>query len=268
MNIPNALFNSPKPVIAMIHVGALPGTPAHGLSLAEIEQQALREAKMFRDAGVHGLMLENMHDTPYLRGRVGPEIVAAMAVIARAVKDASKLPCGVQVLAAANVEAVAVAHAAGLDFIRAEGFAFAHVADEGIIESSAAELLRFRRHIGAERVQIWTDVKKKHSAHAITADVDIGETAHAVEFLRGDAVIVTGTATGRAPTRSDALAVKRATKLPVYLGSGVTAANLKTFFAAADGFIIGSEFKAGGHWARAVDAQRVEKFMTVHARLA
>ncbi|MFM2082070.1 MAG: hypothetical protein RL380_761 [Verrucomicrobiota bacterium] len=268
MNIPNALFNSPKPVIAMIHVGALPGTPAHGLSLAEIEQQALREAKMFRAAGVHGLMLENMHDTPYLRGRVGPEIVAAMAVIARAVKDASKLPCGVQVLAAANVEAVAVAHAAGLDFIRAEGFAFAHVADEGIIESSAAELLRFRRHIGAERVQIWTDVKKKHSAHAITADVDIGETAHAVEFLRGDAVIVTGTTTGRAPTRSDALAVKRATKLPVYLGSGVTAANLETFFAAADGFIIGSEFKAGGHWARAVDAQRVEKFMTVHARLA
>ncbi|MFM2293669.1 MAG: hypothetical protein RLZZ350_82 [Verrucomicrobiota bacterium] len=268
MNIPNALFNSPKPVIAMIHVGALPGTPAHGLSLAEIERQSLREAKIFRAAGVHGLMLENMHDTPYLRGHVGPEIVAAMAVIARAVKDASQLPCGVQILAAANVEAVAVAHAAGLDFIRAEGFAFAHVADEGIIESSAAELLRFRRHIGAERVQIWTDVKKKHSSHAITADVDIGETAHAVEFLRGDAVIVSGTATGRAPTRSDALAVKRATKLPVYLGSGVTAANLKSFFAAADGFIIGSEFKAGGHWARAVDAARVEKFMAVHRRLA
>jgi membrane complex biogenesis BtpA family protein len=268
MKTPNELFTSPKPVIAMIHVGALPGTPAHGLSLADIERQALHEAKIFRDAGVHGLMLENMHDTPYLRGRVGPEIVAAMAVIARAVKDASQLPCGVQILAAANVEAVAVAHAAGLDFIRAEGFAFAHVADEGIIESSAAELLRFRRHIGAERVQIWTDVKKKHSSHAITADVDIGETAHAVEFLRGDAVIVTGTATGRAPTRSDALAVKRATKLPVYLGSGVTAANLKTFFAAADGFIIGSEFKAGGHWSRAVDAARVGKFMAVHRALA
>ena len=268
MSSSNPLFNSPKPIIAMIHVGALPGTPAHGLSFAEIEQQALREAKIFRDAGVHGLMLENMHDTPYLRGRVGPEIVAAMAIIAHAVKEAAKLPCGVQILAAANVEAVAVAHAAGLDFIRAEGFAFAHVADEGIIESSAAELLRFRRHIGAERVQIWTDVKKKHSSHAITADVDIGETAHAVEFLRGDAVIVTGTATGRAPTRTDALAVKRATKLPVYLGSGVTAANLKTFFAAADGFIIGSEFKVGGHWARAVDVRRVEKFMAVHQKLS
>ena len=252
----------------MIHLGALPGTPASGLELSAIEKQALHEAKIFRDAGVHGLMLENMHDTPYLRGGVGPEIVAAMAIIARAVKDASGLPCGIQILAGANREAMAVAHAAGLDFIRAEGFAFAHVADEGIIQSSAAELLRFRRAIGAERVHVWVDVKKKHSSHAITADVDIGETAHAVEFMRGDAVIVTGVVTGDAPQRADLLAVKKKTRLPVYLGSGVTAKNLKSFFLAADGFIVGSEFKEGGHWSRAVDAKRVAQFMAAHARLS
>ena len=252
----------------MIHVGALPGTPASGLGLDQIEKQALHEAKIFRDAGVHGLMLENMHDTPYLRGRVGPEIVAAMAIIARAVKQASKLPCGVQVLAGANLEAMAVAHAAGLDFTRAEGFAFAHVADEGIIQSSAAELLRYRRAIGAERVQVWADVKKKHSSHAITADVDIGETAHAVEFMRGDAVIVTGSVTGDPPKHADVLAVKKKTRLPVYLGSGVTEKNLKEFFAAADGFIVGSHFKEDGHWVRAVDPKRVARFMAAHAKLA
>ena len=251
----------------MIHVGALPGTPASGLTLKAIEVQAMDDARIYREAGVHGLMLENMHDTPYLRGRVGPEIVAAMAIIARAVKDASRLPCGVQILAAANTEAMAVAHAAGLDFIRAEGFAFAHVADEGVIQSSAAELLRYRRRIGAENVQVWADVKKKHSAHAITADVGIGETAHAVEFLRGDAVIVTGAVTGDAPQRADVLEVKRKTRLPVYLGSGVTAANLKEFFRQADGFIVGSEFKAGGHWSHAVEPARVEKFMRAHGKL-
>ena len=263
----NPLFDSTKPVIAMIHVGALPGTPASGLTLKAIEVQAMDDARIYREAGVHGLLLENMHDTPYLRGRVGPEIVAAMAIIARAVKDASRLPCGVQILAAANTEAMAVAHAAGLDFIRAEGFAFAHVADEGVIQSSAAELLRYRRRIGAENVQVWADVKKKHSAHAITADVGIGETAHAVEFLRGDAVIVTGAVTGDAPQRADVLEVKRKTRLPVYLGSGVTAANLKEFFRAADGFIVGSEFKAGGHWSHAVEPARVEKFMRAHGKL-
>jgi len=263
-----ALFGSAKPVIAMIHVGALPGTPAGGLSLAELERQAVREATVFRDAGVHGLMLENMHDTPYLRDHVGPEIVAALAVIARAVKQVSGLPCGIQILAGANTEAIAVAHAAGLHFIRAEGFAFAHVADEGLIESSAAALLRYRRVIGAEGVQVWADVKKKHSSHAITADVGIGETAHAVEFMRGDAVIVTGSVTGDAPRLADLVEVKKHAQLPVYLGSGVSQKNLEEFFATADGFIVGSHFKADGHWSHAVDSRRVEGFMKIHASLA
>lgn len=64
-------FASRKPVIAMIHLGALPGTPACQCSMVEIERLALREAKIFRAAGCHRLMLENMHDTPYLRSRVG-----------------------------------------------------------------------------------------------------------------------------------------------------------------------------------------------------
>ncbi len=262
----NPIFTTAKPVIAMIHLDALPGTPASRMSLKAIESRAVAEAEIYRAAGVHGLMLENMHDTPYLRG-VGPEIVAAMAIISRRVKEAGKLPCGIQILAAANIEALAAAHAAGLDFIRAEGFAFAHVADEGLIQSSAAELLRYRRRIGAERVQVWSDIKKKHSSHSITADVGIGETAHAVEFLRGDAVIVTGAVTGDAPQRADVLAVKKKTSLPVYLGSGVTAVNLKQFYAAADGFIVGSEFKDAGDWSRAVDPKRVEKFMAAHRKL-
>ncbi len=261
MILRSTLFRSTKPVIAMIHVGALPGTPAHAQPLRAIEAQAVKEAKLYRDAGVDGLMLENMHDTPYLRGGVGPEIVAAMSVIAHAVKDEAKLPCGVQVLAAANREALAVALAAGLDFIRAEGFAFAHVADEGIIQSSAAELLRYRRTIGAGHVQIWADVKKKHSSHAITVDIGIGETAHAVEFMRGDAVIVTGAVTGDAPKPDEVREVKRTTRLPVYLGSGVTAANVGGFLESADGFIVGSEFKTGGHWSGAVDAKRVQRFI-------
>jgi hypothetical protein len=257
-----ALFPRAKPIVGMIHLSALPGTAAAAQSLTEIERQALREAEIYRESGIDGVMLENMHDTPYVRGKVGPEIVAAMAIIARAVRAATKLPCGIQVLAAANHEALAVAHAAGLDFIRAEGFAFAHIADEGFIESSAGELLRYRRALGAERVQVWADVKKKHSSHAITADVSIGETAHAVEFMRGDAVIVTGAVTGQAPTPEDVRAVKRSTRLPVVLGSGVTAANLRTFLPDADGFIIGSEFKRDGHWANPLEPRRVRRLLT------
>ena len=143
------------------------------------------------------------------------------------------------------------------DWVRVEGFAFAHVADEGIIQSSAASLLRFRRHIGAERVQVWADVKKKHASHAITADVGIGEAAAAAEFMRADAVIVTGTATGESPTEADVAEVRGRCAVPVYLGSGITEENLPRYFAGADGFIVGSAFKSGGRWDAGVDAARV-----------
>ena len=260
------MFSSPKPVIAMVHVGALPGTPASRATLRELEECAVAECAIYREGGVHGVALENMHDVPYLRGGVGPEITAAMTVLALAVKAASGLPCGIQILAGANHEAVAVAHAAGLDFVRVEGFAFAHVADEGIIESSAASLLRFRRQIGAERVQVWADVKKKHASHALTADVGIGDTAAAAEFMRADAVIVTGPATGECPTEGDIAAVRGRCRLPLYLGSGITADNLERYYAGADGFIVGSALKAEGRWSGAVDVRRVERFMIAHAQ--
>lgn len=261
------LFKNRKPVVGVIHVGALPGTPASKLCVEELTELALREAAVYRDGGVDGVTVENMHDVPYMRGSVGPEIVAALAVIARAVKTETNMPVGVQILAAANVEAMSVAHAASLDFIRAEGFAFAHVADEGFIQSSAAELLRFRRRIGAERVRVWADVKKKHSSHAITADVSLGETCAAVEFMRADAVIVTGGVTGEPPRIEDVREAKAHCRLPVILGSGISDENVAEFYDAADGFIVGSYFKEGGLWSNTVERARVRSLMDAVAKL-
>ncbi|HJQ34074.1 MAG TPA: BtpA/SgcQ family protein [Pyrinomonadaceae bacterium] len=261
------LFATRKPVVGVIHVGALPGTPGSRLGVSALAELAVREANTYREGGVDGLMIENMHDVPYLRGSVGPEIVAALAVVGRAVKEAAGLPVGVQILAGANVEAMSVAHAAGLDYIRAESYAFAHVADEGIIESSAAELLRFRRKIGADGVRVWADVKKKHAAHAITADISLGETAAAVEFMRGDAVIVSGGVTGEPPRAADVREAKSHCRIPVLLGSGVTPENVTEFFDDADGFIVGSYFKEGGLWSNTVERERVERLTEAVRRL-
>src|SRR5512141_3493605 len=118
----NSLFERSKPVIGVVHVGALPGTPRNTMSVSELVNSAKREARLYREAGVDGVMIENMHDVPYLRGEVGPEVVAAMTAIGSEVKAECGLPVGIQILAGANVEAMAVAHAAGLDFIRAEGY--------------------------------------------------------------------------------------------------------------------------------------------------
>jgi len=220
-----------------------------------------------------------MHDVPYLRGEVGPEIVAAMTAIAIEVKSEVKgevkgdvksenrFPVGIQILAGANLEAMAVAHAAGLDFIRAEGYAYAHVADEGLIQASAAKLLRYRRMIGAEHVQVWADVKKKHSAHAITADVSLGATAETVEFMGADCVIVTGSVTGEPPSSADVKEAKANCRVPVILGSGISADNITEFYGDADGFIVGSSFKVDGHWSNTIDPSRVARFMTIVNKL-
>ena len=259
----NSLFSHPKPVVGVIHVGALPGTPRSERSVRELIEAARGEAKVYRECEVDGIIIENMHDVPYLKGEVGPEIVAAMTAIGTEVKSECGLPVGLQILAGANIEAMAVAHAAGLDFIRAEGFAYAHVADEGLIQASAAKLLRYRRMIGAERVQVWTDVKKKHSAHAITADVSLGQTAETVEFMGADCVIVTGSVTGEAPRVADVQEAKRHCHLPVFLGSGISESNIEQFYNEADGFIIGSAFKVDGLWSNTIDPARVTSFVRI-----
>ena len=184
-----------------------------------------------------------------------------MTAIGLEVKSEFELPVGVQILAGANIEAMAVAHAAGLDFIRAEGYAYAHVADEGIIEASAAKLLRYRKMIGAERVQVWADVKKKHSAHAITADVSLGQTAETIEFMSANCVIVTGSVTGEAPQVADVKEAKTHCHLPIFLGSGISESNIEQFYNEADGFIIGTYFKVDGLWSNTVDPARVTRFI-------
>lgn len=259
-------FGAPRALIGMIHAGALPGTPAAHEPLDAIIERAVTEACAYRDAGFTAIAMENMHDRPYLKGRVGPEITAAMAVIGREVKRACRLPLGIQVLAGANREALAAAHACGADFVRVEGFVFAHVADEGLIESCAGDLLRYRRAIGADRVLVFADIKKKHSAHAITADVSLAETAHAAELFLADGVVVTGAATGVETSPADVTAVAAAVQLPVLVGSGLTAANVVRF-AAARGFIVGSAMKEGGHWDQPLDRRRVEAMAQAFASL-
>jgi membrane complex biogenesis BtpA family protein len=244
-------------LIGMVHLEALPGTPQHTIKVKEMIQRAVGDARTLQEGGMKGILIENMHDRPYQAGGVGPEIVAAMTMAATAVRQATGLPCGVQVLAAANREALAIALAADLQFIRAEAFVFAHIADEGLLQSCAADLLRYRRNIGAESVFILTDIKKKHSAHAITSDISLEETAHAAEYFLSDGLIVTGLRTGYEPDVGEVRAVQTVSSLPVFTGSGVTPHNIAAFLEAGDGVIVGSSLKVDGDWRNPVDPARV-----------
>ena len=257
------IFPKKHSIIGMIHLQALPGTPVSRYGMNQIIEMALTDAAIYHMAGVDGLMIENMHDVPYLNREVGHEITAAMSVIAKEIKRDIDLPCGVQVLAGANQSALAVAKAAGLEFIRGEGFVFGHVADEGWMSSDAGELLRYRKMIEADDILIFNDIKKKHSSHTITADVDLVETAKAAEYFRSDGLIITGSSTGVAADLKELEAVKSKCNIPVMIGSGVTLENVGKYFEVADALIVGSYFKKDGHWGNDVEYDRVAKLMEV-----
>lgn len=256
----STIFGRDKALVGMVHVAALPGTPRHQAPIETIVQQAVNEAKLLASAGFDAIIIENMHDVPYIRRDVGPEIVAAMTMVGCAMRREVGVPLGVQILAGANQQALAVAHACGAQFIRAEGFVFASVADEGIVdEADAPKLLRYRKAIGAEKVAILADIKKKHSSHAITADIDSGEMARAAEFFGADGVIITGIATGQAIRIDDLGAARLATRLPLIVGSGVIPEKVTDLFAYADALIVGSWYKQGGVWNNPPDEGRCKE---------
>ena len=255
---------NPRTLVGMIHLAPLPGTPRSAAGPDEIVARARREAAMLIDAGFDAVLVENMHDTPYLRRDVGPEIVATMTSATRAVTEIARdrARVGVQILAGANRAALAVALATGADFIRAEGFAYAAVADEGILdEADAGPLLRYRRAIGAEHVAIWSDVRKKHSAHALTDDLELHDLVAGHAFMGAEAMIVTGPHTGTAVSAHDLRVAAKASPCPVVVGSGATPERLDGLFEHADAVIVGSALKEDGDWRRDLCPTRIRDFI-------
>ncbi|NBT58666.1 BtpA family membrane complex biogenesis protein [bacterium] len=247
-----------KQLWGMVHVGPLPGTPRYEKNFESVVEKAVREAKALEQFGCTGILFENMHDVPYLKSHVGPEITAAMAVIGTEIRNQTKIPLGVQILAGANEAALSVAHAVGADWIRVEGFVFSHIADEGWIEACAGRLLRYRKELGASEIKIMADIKKKHSSHSITADVNIVETAKAAEFFGADAVVLTGASTGEEASVEELKKLKEGVSLPVLIGSGVTAQNISEY-SVANGFIVGSFLKKGKDWKNELDPDAIQQ---------
>ena len=255
-------------LIGMVHVGATPGTPFASAGVDQLAEQAAEEARILREAGFDAIIVENMHDAPYVHGEaLGPEQTATMTRVTLAVAGEFKGPMGVQILSGGNTQALAVASATGAGFIRCENFVFSHVADEGVLErAEAGPLLRYRRHIGAEHIAIAADIKKKHASHAITADVSIGETAEAAQFFGVDALIVTGPSTGKPADLDDLKHVRRVATVPVLVGSGVTPESVAPLFDFAEALIVGSSIKEQGSWKNPVDPARAEAIVRARDR--
>jgi membrane complex biogenesis BtpA family protein len=247
------------PIIGMLHIPALPGSPRNELALRSIIAWVLNDAGILADSGAAALMLENFGDVPFYPRRVPAHTVALMTAIAVEVKRACQLPLGINVLRNDAESALAVAAAVGAEFIRVNIHTGARLTDQGLIEGVAHETLRYRKLLGSE-IAIFSDIQVKHSAALAERSLE-EEVDEAVSRGCADAVIVTGTATGKETAVEAVKRVKRATSAPVYAGSGIDERNVAAMLAAADGVIVGTSLKIDGVSANPIDPQRVRAFM-------
>lgn len=258
-----ALFGRPKVAIGVVHCPPLPGSPRYdGAAIDAVYDTAMRDAAAYAEGGMHGLIIENHGDIPFLRpADLGPETAAAMAVVTDRIRRQIDVPLGINVLANGAIQALAVAKAAGAGFVRVNQWANAYVANEGLLDGEAALALRYRANLRANEIAVFTDAHVKHGAHAITADRSIEELTRDLEFFDADAVIATGQRTGDTATVEELSVVASATQLPVLVGSGVRPDNVSEIMTIADGVIVASALKTGGIWTDPVDPDRVVDFM-------
>jgi membrane complex biogenesis BtpA family protein len=262
------IFHTPKPLIGMIHLSPLPGSPRYdGNGISGAVDAALRDAKTLQKGGIDGLLIENYGDLPFKPTPTDPETVASMTAIGQELSKHVDLPTGVNVLRNGALAALAIAHVIRARFIRVNVFAESLLTDQGIIDACAHDLMRFRRQLGASDVAVFADVRAKHAAPLASRPVE--ESARDTAY-RGmaDALIVTGPHTGAEPDRDQLHRIRVSVPdRPILVGSGLTLRNAVKLLREADGAIVGTHLKENGMIGKPVDETRVRKLVRAVAQL-
>jgi hypothetical protein len=262
------LFCVAKPIIGMVHLWPLPGSPGYdGHGIDAILDHARHDAEALLEGGADGLIVENMWDLPYYAGTgVQLEAVTAQAVAARKIKEMADVPVGVNVIHNGWQAELAIAVAANLDFMRVCILTGARLWDTGELDHGcAADLLRKRKELGLEHLNLFADVDKKHSVPFPGLDLEIH--IEWTEFYRADALIVSGRMTGSAPPLDKVRRAKEAAARPILMGSGTNADNIADFLQYADGAIVGTSLKVDGVMENPVDVERVRRYVAAVQRV-
>ena len=242
-------FWAHKRLIGMVHLGPLPGSPRDQGDFDGVLRRADTDARALVAGGADAIMVENFFDAPFAKDSVPPHTLAALTRAALVVRAAApNIPLGINCLRNDAKGALAIAHIVGAQFVRVNVWVGAAVTDQGIIEGAAREGILYRKQLGAEHIQIFTDVFVKHAAQLGDGTQTIQDAAKDA-VLRGmaDALIVSGSATGSGTSVSDVASVAEAVPgIPVLVGSGFGITTATALLqAGAAGAIVGSSLKVG-----------------------
>jgi len=253
------IFSADRPIIGPVVVKPLPGSPLFEGNLDKVVESALEEAKTLEECGVDGISFENLGDAPYFKTVAPPETVASFGRVIGEVRGRTSLPMGVNVLRNCAEASLALSYSYGGKWIRVNMLTEAYVADQGLIEGVAAELMRKRAALGAQNVAVFADVHVKHASPLGSRPIR-DSALDMVERGLADALIVTGTRTGNPPSADDLKAVKGLG--PVLIGSGLSHENVTSLLPLADGAIVSSCFRRGGSVMNELEPERIKRFMS------
>ena len=254
------VFGEGKPVIAMVHLGALPGAPLHDGAggLEALVEGARRDLEALQAAGVDAIMFGNENDRPY-ELKVDTASSATMAYVVGRLASEIRVPFGVNVLWDPQAT-IAVAAATGAAFVR-EIFTGAYASDMGFWTPDAGAAMRYRNRLGRSDLAMLYNVSAEF-AHSLDARPVAERARSAVFSSLPDAVLVSGSITGEAARMEDLESVKRALpKTPVLANTGVKHATVADVLRVADGCIVGSALKYDGDTWKTVDPARAAEFM-------
>jgi uncharacterized protein len=250
----------PKVVIAMAHIGALPGTPLYDSEggMDKLIDEVGRDIEKLQAGGVHAIMFGNENDRPY-RFAATPEGIAAMTSVVSALKPALKVPFGVNYLWDPSAS-VAIACATGAAFAR-EIFTGLFASDMGLWQPNAADALTLRRNMGRPDLKLLFNINAEFASSLDTRPIEL-RAKSAVFSSLADAILVSGPLTGHAVDNSDLKRVRESIPgIPLFANTGVRIDNVRDIFAIADGCVIGTHFKIDGDTWKSVDGDRVKRFM-------
>jgi membrane complex biogenesis BtpA family protein len=254
------LFNTPNPIIGVVHLLPLPTSARWGGDLTAVVERAEQEATALAAGGVDGIIIENFFDAPFVKDQVDPATVSAMTLIVDRIQNLVVIPVGLNILRNDAISAMAIATCVQAQFIRVNVLTGVMATDQGLIEGKAHELLRYRRDLASD-VAIFADVLVKHARPLGTPNLTTA-VKDTIERGLADAVILSGWATGSPPSLEDLeLASTAANGTPVFIGSGATWDNIGQLMQAADGVIVSSSLKRYGRITEAIDPIRVAQFV-------
>jgi len=254
------LFKTKKPIIAMVHFPALPGTPLYDskLGIDYILESAEKDLIALQNAGVDAVMFGNENDRPY-EFNVNTATTSTMAYVIGSLKNKINVPFGVNVLWD-PLSTIALAASTGAHFVR-EIFTGTYASDMGLWSPDAGKAIRYKESLKCEDLLLFYNISAEF-AYSLDRR-SVAERAKSTVFSSiPDAILVSGQITGEPADLKDLKQTKDfLPDIPVLANTGVKIENVDKTLSIADGVVIGSSLKINGDTWNPVDPVRASDFM-------